>query len=216
MEISKLLQLFGSTPNVTIAGKLLGEAKVLSVKALHGSSKPLFAASLYARDAKPYLYILNDLENAGYFYHDLIQLLGSEKVLFFPSGYKRAAKYGQVDSANEILRTEVLGRLQIETEPYIIVTYPDALAEKVISQDTLSQNTLSISVKEEIGSEKISKLLDAHNFEYVDYVYEPGQYATRGSILDVFSYSSEYPYRIDFSGNEVETIRIFNIDSQFS
>lgn len=216
MEISKLLQLFGSTPNVTIAGKLLGEAKVLSVKGLHGSSKPLFAASLYARDAKPYLYILNDLENAGYFYHDLIQLLGSEKVLFFPSGYKRAAKYGQVDSANEILRTEVLGRLQIETEPYIIVTYPDALAEKVISQDTLSQNTLSISVKEEIGSEKISKLLDAHNFEYVDYVYEPGQYATRGSILDVFSYSSEYPYRIDFFGDEVETIRSFDIDSQLS
>ena len=110
-------------------------------------------------------------------------------------------KYGQVDPATK-LRTEVLVRLQQTDQPYIIVTYPDALAEKVISQKTLFQNTLSISIQDEIGSEEVSKLLDAYKFEYFDYVYEPGQYATRGSILDVFSYSSEYPYRIDFFGDE--------------
>ena len=216
MEISKFLQLFSSKPNVTAASKLLSEVKTLSVKGLQGSSKPLFAASLFSRVAKPYVYVLNNLENAGYFYHDLNQLLDNKRVLFFPSAYKRAAKYGQIDSANEILRTEVLARLQTKTEPYIIVTYPDAIAEKVISQSTLSKNTLSISVKEETGSEEVSKLLDSYKFEYVDYVYEPGQYAMRGSILDVFSYSSEYPYRIDFFGDEVETIRSFDIDSQLS
>ena len=216
MEISKLLHLFGSKANIKAANKLLNEVQSLSIKGLHGSSKALFAASLFSGNAKSYLYILNNLENAGYFYHDLNQILGDKGVLFFPSAYKRAAKYGQVDPANEILRTEVLARLQKTDLPHIIVTYPDALAEKVVSQNTLAENTLAISVHEEIGSEQISKLLDAYNFEYVDYVYEPGQYAMRGSILDVFSYSSEYPYRIDFFGDEVETIRSFDIESQLS
>ena len=216
MDISILLKLFGTKTNVAAASKLLSEVKTLSIKGLHGSSKPLFAASLYNRAHNPYLYILNNLENAGYFYHDLTQLLNDKEVLFFPSGYKRAAKYGQPDPANEILRTEVLERLQKNEKEYIIVTYPDAIAEKVISQSTLKQNTLTVSVSEHIGSEAISKKLDAYQFEYVDYVYEPGQYATRGSILDVFSYSSEFPYRIDFFGDEVETIRSFDIDSQLS
>ena len=216
MDISILLKLFGTKTNVAAASKLLSEVKTLSIKGLHGSSKPLFAASLYNRAPNPYLYILNNLENAGYFYHDLTQLLSDKEVLFFPSGYKRAAKYGQLDPANEILRTEVLERLQKNDKEYIIVTYPDAIAEKVISQSTLKQNTLTVSVSEHIDSEAISKKLDAYQFEYVDYVYEPGQYATRGSILDVFSYSSEFPYRIDFFGDEVETIRSFDIDSQLS
>lgn len=216
MDISILLKLFGTKTNVAAASKLLSEVKTLSIKGLHGSSKPLFAASLYNRAPNPYLYILNNLENAGYFYHDLTQLLNDKEVLFFPSGYKRAAKYGQLDPANEILRTEVLERLQKNDKEYIIVTYPDAIAEKVISQSTLKQNTLTVSVSEHIDSEAISKKLDAYQFEYVDYVYEPGQYATRGSILDVFSYSSEFPYRIDFFGDEVETIRSFDIDSQLS
>ncbi|NLZ95734.1 MAG: transcription-repair coupling factor, partial [Bacteroidales bacterium] len=216
MKISKLLQLFGSDANITATSKLLNEVKTLSIKGLHGSAKALFAASLFSRNPKPYIYILNDLENAGYFYHDLNQIFDRKNVLFFPSAYKRAAKYGQIDPANEILRTEVLAQLQKADQPNIIVTYPDALAEKVVSQNTLSLNTLPISVNEEIGSEKISKLLDSQSFEYVDYVYEPGQYAMRGSILDVFSYSSEYPYRIDFFGDEVETIRSFDIESQLS
>ena len=212
LEISKLLLLLGTKANVTATSKLLKEVNALSVRGLHGSSKALLAASLFNGDPKTYVYILNDLENAGYFYHDLNQILGGKGVLFFPSAYKRAAKYGQVDPANEILRTEVLSRLQKTEQSHIIVTYPDALAEKVISQNTLFKNTLSLSVNENIDSEEVSKLLDSYSFEYVDYVYEPGQYATRGSILDVFSYSNEYPYRIDFFGDEVETIRSFDIE----
>lgn len=216
MDITKLLELFGSNANITATNRLLDEVKTLSVQGLYGSSTALFAASLFFRHRKPYVYILNNLENAGYFYHDLTQLLGHKETFFFPSAYKRAAKYGQIDDANEILRTEVLSRLQKNNQPIIIVTYPDALAEKIVSQKTLKENTLLVSVEEEVGSESISKLLDSHQFEYVDYVYEPGQYAMRGSILDVFSYSSEYPYRIDFFGNEVETIRSFEIESQLS
>ena len=160
--------------------------------------------------------VLNDLEEAGYFYHDLVQLTGGDGIYFFPSAYRRAIKYGHVDPANEILRTEVLSTLQDPTVPFVIVTYPDALAEKVISREVLKENTLKISVGEKLDNMFVSDVLDEYGFEQVDYVYEPGQYAMRGSILDVFSFSYEFPYRIDFFGNEVETIRSFDVETQLS
>jgi len=132
------------------------------------------------------------------------------------TNYKRAAKYGQMDPANEILRTEVLSRLQNNDSSLFIVSYPDALAEKTVSQATLQQNTLKLSVGEQVDSGFVSEVLDSYGFTAVDYVYEPGQYATRGSILDVFSFSNELPYRIDFFGDEVETIRSFEVESQLS
>lgn len=160
--------------------------------------------------------ILNDQEEAGYFYHDLVQLTGSNDIYFFPSAYRRAIKYGHVDPANEILRTEVLSVLQDPEAPFVIVSYPDALAEKVISRDELKKNTLKISVSEKLDNMFVSDVLDEYGFEQVDYVYEPGQYALRGSILDVFSFSYEFPYRIDFFGKEVETIRTFDVETQLS
>ncbi len=160
--------------------------------------------------------ILNDQEEAGYFYHDLVQLTGSNDIYFFPSAYRRAIKYGHVDPANEILRTEVLSVLQDPEAPFVIVSYPDALAEKVISRDELKKNTLKISVGEKLDNMFVSDVLDEYGFEQVDYVYEPGQYALRGSILDVFSFSYEFPYRIDFFGKEVETIRTFDVETQLS
>ncbi|WP_082141913.1 transcription-repair coupling factor [Dysgonomonas macrotermitis] len=176
----------------------------------------MFAASNFLRSSQTYLYILDDAETAGYFYHDLNQLLKSKQVLFFPSAYKRAIKFGQIDSANEILRTEVLSQLQIENNPLLIVSYPEAVAEKVISKKTLKENTLQLKVSEKVDSVFVSKILESYGFEYTEYVYEPGQYAVRGSILDVFSYSCEYPYRIDFFGDEVESIRLFDIENQLS
>lgn len=160
--------------------------------------------------------VLNDQEEAGYFYHDLIQLTGSNDIYFFPSAYRRAIKYGHIDPANEILRTEVLSVLQDPEAPFVIVSYPDALAEKVISREDLKQNTLKISVGEKLDNMFVSDVLDEYGFEQVDYVYEPGQYAIRGSILDVFSFSYEFPYRIDFFGSEVETIRTFDVETQLS
>lgn len=160
--------------------------------------------------------VLNDQEEAGYFYHDLMQLTASNDIYFFPSAYRRAIKYGHIDPANEILRTEVLSVLQDPEAPFVIVTYPDALAEKVISREDLKQNTLKISVREKLDNMFVSDVLDEYGFEQVDYVYEPGQYAIRGSILDVFSFSYEFPYRIDFFGSEVETIRTFDVETQLS
>lgn len=215
-DITQLLRVLEAHPNLAAANKLLKEVKTLSVKGLHGSSRTLFASALYNKQPQTFLFILNDLETAGYFYHDITQILGTKEVLFFPSAYKRAAKYGQIDAANEILRTEVLSRLQSNNSLPLIVSYPDALAEKTVSRATLQENTLRLSVGEQVDSGFVSEVLDSYGFTGVDYVYEPGQYATRGSILDVFSFSNELPYRIDFFGDEVETIRSFDVESQLS
>ena len=201
--------------DMAAAGSLLKKLDVVSVKGLHGSSRAMFATALFNKLPQTYLYILNDAESAGYFYHDITQIKGSENVLFFPSAFKRAIKYGQLDSANEVLRTETLSRLH-DNEPLIIVSYPDALAEKTVSSEQLKEQTLNVSVGDRVDATFISEVLESYGFKYVDYVYEPGQYAQRGSILDVFSFSSEFPFRIDFFGDEVETIRNFELDTQLS
>ncbi|WP_298649984.1 transcription-repair coupling factor [uncultured Proteiniphilum sp.] len=216
IDITQLQQRIEKHPNLAAAGSLLKDIQVLSVTGLHGSSRTLFAAGLFHKHPKTYLYILNDAETAGYFYHDLTQLMGASDVLFFPSAYKRAAKYGQLDRANEVLRAGTLSRLQEENNPLIVVSYPDALAEKTVSRKQLEENTLQVTVGDRIDSDFVSEVLDSQGFQLTDYVYEPGQYAVRGSILDVFSFSSEYPYRIDFFGDEVETIRNFDLESQLS
>ena len=164
----------------------------------------------------PFVFILGDLEEAGYFYHDLTQILGAGRVLFFPSSFRRAIKYGQRDAANEILRTEVLSRLQKKEEGLCVVTYPDALAEKVVSCQELDEKTLKLNASERVDMGFITEVLRSYGFEYADYVYEPGQYAVRGSIIDVFSFSSEFPFRIDFFGDEVESIRTFEVETQLS
>jgi transcription-repair coupling factor (superfamily II helicase) len=216
LELSALQKIFESHKNIQATVDILSKHKNIWIKGLQGSSDAMVAASLYNQTNDCYLYILNDQESAGYFYHDLAQILGQDKVLFFPSAYKRAIKYGQIDPANEILRTEALSILQSTNKHFIIVSYPEAIAEKVASKSALEENTLHIQAGKEIDRTFISDTLDKFKFEYVDYVYEPGQYAIRGSIIDVFSFSSEYPYRIDFFGDEVNTIRTFEIESQLS
>ena len=216
IEIKQLQERVEQNPDISAVGSLLKKVDVLSVKGLQGSSRSLLAPSLIKKSPQTYLYILNDAESAGYFYHDITQIIGSQDVLFFPSAYKRAAKYGQIDAANEVLRTAVLSRLQEKNHSLIIVSYPDALIEKTVSDEQLKDHTLTVSVGEQIDSTFVSEVLDSHGFQYVDYVYEPGQYAQRGSILDLFSYSSEFPYRIDFFGDVVESIRNFDMETQLS
>jgi transcription-repair coupling factor (superfamily II helicase) len=176
----------------------------------------MMTAALFHRHKGQCLCVLNDPDDAGYFYHDLMQLTGGEQVFFFPSAYRRAIKYGHADPANEILRTETLTVLNKPDTPFLIVTFPDALAEKVISNQTLQTHTLKIHTAEKIDLIFVSDVLDEYGFERVDYVYEPGQYAMRGSILDVFSFSYEYPYRIDFFDRRVDTIRSFDVETQLS
>ena len=226
--------------------------RTVHLKGLSASATPMFFAALAASDklwqVPAVLFVLNDLEEAGYFYHDLTQALGEGQVLFLPSSYKRAIKYGQKDSANEVLRTEVLtrlselkienGKLKInstetceehENRPdgnnsqfsilnsqLYIVSYPDALAELVVSQATLTDRSVQLAVGDTVEIPQMEAALVGEGFERVDYVYEPGQFAVRGSIIDVFSYASEYPYRIDLFGDEVDSIRTFEIESQLS
>ncbi|WP_370860243.1 transcription-repair coupling factor [Parabacteroides faecis] len=218
MEVQELLKIFAAHPQITALDTLLNgnTSNNIFLKGLNGSGAAMMIASLFLKRRGSYVCVLNDQEEAGYFYHDLMQLTGSNDIYFFPSAYRRAIKYGHIDPANEILRTEVLSVLQDPEAPFVIVSYPDALAEKVISREDLKQNTLKISVREKLDNMFVSDVLDEYGFEQVDYVYEPGQYAIRGSILDVFSFSYEFPYRIDFFGSEVETIRTFDVETQLS
>ena len=183
------------------------------------------------------VFVLQDNDEAGYFYHDLTQILGTDDVLFFPSSYRRAVKYGQRDAANEILRTETLSRLAALTsvdtqkastgkgtgknadsaaEALYVVTCPEALSELVVSKRRLDERTINIAVGDIIDFADLGRQMREFGFKEVDYVYEPGQFAMRGSIIDVYSYSSELPFRIDFFGDEVDTIRTFEVADQLS
>ncbi|SFW22723.1 transcription-repair coupling factor (superfamily II helicase) [Prevotellaceae bacterium HUN156] len=194
--------------------------KTIFLEGLMCSSAPMLFSALQKKCPAPLLFILQDADEAGYFYHDLVQLLGESDVLFFPSSYRRAIKYGQRDAANEILRTEVLARLSSHSSPInshlYIVTYPEAVAELVISKRILDDRTLGLKRNDTIDADKTAQVLRDLGFTEVDYVYEPGQFALRGSILDVYSYSSELPYRIDLFGDDIDSIRTFEVDTQLS
>ena len=202
MDIVELQRIYAKHPHVKGVAAQLENSSVRTIfmGGLHASASPLFFSALVRNTSRTYVFILGDVEEAGYFYHDLVQINGDESILFFPSSYRRAIKYGQKDPANEILRTEVLSRLQ-KHEPLCIVTYPDALAEMVVSGKELADRTISLQVGQRIETEALMETLYHAGFEQVDYVYELGQYALRGSILDVYSFASEFPYRIDFLGD---------------
>jgi transcription-repair coupling factor (superfamily II helicase) len=179
------------------------------------SSAPLAFSALSLKTSPRLLFIMQDAEEAGYFYHDLCQVMGDKQVLFFPSSYKRAIKYGQKDPASEILRTEVLSQATHHDLLYI-VTYPEALAEMVVTRKQLDARRLTLEQDQTISVDVICKTLREFGFREVDYVYEPGQFALRGSILDVYSYSHEFPFRIDFFGDDIDSIRTFEVENQLS
>ena len=222
MEIQKLLSLFARHPGVKALAKVLQKdsGTAIQLAGLQGSSAALVFASLAEKAPEvlnvPYLFVLDDEEEAGYFYHDLTRFLGDEQVLFFPSSYKRAIKFGQRSAGQEILRTEVLSRLSSGSLPLFVVTHPQALSELVVTKQKLSEQTLSLSVGERVDIMFIQETLLSFGFNKTDYVYEPGQFAVRGSIIDVYSFSHELPYRIDFFGDEVDSIRTFEVHSQLS
>ena len=217
MEIKEIVHIYERSQQANALLQLLDRKtqKAVFLSGLVCSSAPLFFAAIKERLARPVLFVLDDADEAGYFYHDLVQILGQEQAFFFPSSYRRAVKYGQKDAANEILRTEVLARLS-SSQPLYIVSYPDALAELVVSKQNLDERIIKLSVGEQVSQVEISHQLRDFGFVETDYVYEPGQFAVRGSILDIYSYSCEYPFRIDFFGDEIDTIRTFNIEDQLS
>lgn len=196
-----------------------GSKKRTYIEGLVGSAAAMVMCGLKMRaPEQTFLVVMNDADEAGYFYHDMMQICNDNNILFFPSSFRRALKYGQEDDANRILRTEVMSRLtgRRRKEGLVVITHPDAIAEKVASQNDLQDKTLNIAVGDNIARESIEKSLVKLGFKEVTYVYEPGEFAARGSLIDIFSYSSEYPFRIDFFGNEVESIRTFEVENQLS
>lgn len=219
MKIEELRTLYASLPQLGALAKLLkdGKTRHISLNGLVASAPALFFAAFAERCPYPILFILEDADTAGYFHNDL-KALGIEPFLL-PSSYRRAVKYGQRDAGSEILRTETMAALSAEKtegKPLYIVTEPSALAERVVSKERLNDQTIRLETGQEVEVVALEKQLRALGFQEVDYVYEPGQFAVRGSILDVYSYSSEYPFRIDFFGDEIDTLRTFEVETQLS
>ena len=231
MKIQDIQKLYAMLPQAGAIQKIQKDKSIRTVflQGLVASAAPMFFASIAERWKTTTVFVLNDNDEAGYFYNDLKTIAmpadGEGKVaevLFFPSSYRRAVKYGQRDAGNEILRTEVLTRLSALVSgadnalPLYIVTEPSALSELVVSKKQLDERRLTLTVDQHIDIVEVEKTLRSFGFTETDYVYEPGQFAVRGSIIDVYSFSNELPFRIDFFGDDIETIRNFEVETQLS
>lgn len=218
MELREADKLFATEARTAAVEKALGDKKIkrLLLSGLEGSSAAMLFAALKPQK-HPALIVADDFDTAGYIYNDLCQILGPEAVGIFPSGYKRDIKYGQPDAPSQILRTEVLNALGDKKSPLrYVISYPEALAEKVADATTIAGNSVSLKVGGRIILSDLTGRLRELGFRETEYVYEPGQFARRGSIVDVYSYSCELPYRIDFFDDEVDSIRTFNVETQLS
>ncbi len=227
MEISEILKLYARHPQLKALRGALARADLghIHMEGAQGSSMAVafaalaFEARRSASSLPPLLFVMGDAEEAGYFYHDLAQMVGEQTAYYFPSSFRREVRFGQRDAANEILRTEVLGELAQYAQrqsPLLVVTYPDALAELVVSRRQLTASTIVLRQGESHNIAQLEERLQQLGFHRTDYVYEPGEYALRGSILDVYSFSYERPFRVDFFGDEIDSIRTFEIETQLS
>lgn len=191
-------------------------SKHLRLKGLTGSLDTVLLAAVHRSIRTNHLVILDDKEQAAYFYSDLQYLLGDKEVFFFPMSYKRPYEYNETENANILMRAETLNNLSTHTGSQLIVTYPEALSEKVITKKSLASNTFVVQTKSQLNQEFLEEFLFSYDFEKTDFVYEAGQFAIRGGIIDVYSFAHDLPYRIELSGNEVESIRSFDPGSQLS
>ena len=216
MTITDLLTSFPGAARTEALQSLLatgGDRPTLTSVA--GSAAPLMLAAI--QSPHPIVVIASDMDDAGYIYFDLARAVGEEAIAVFPSGYKRDIKYGQVDAPAVVLRTETLRRVaDPQAGVRFLVTYPEAIAEQVAAASDIAAGTISLHVGDRLDFVGLQQQLRDKGFKEVDYVYEPGHFAVRGSILDIFGYGSELPFRIDFFGDDVDSIRTFNIETQLS
>ncbi len=218
-SLQDLIQFFSSHPLVCEVEQFIRSKKSFKVRAkgLSGSCLSVLAATVRSQLSVPFIFIANDKEEASYLYNDLDQLLGESNLCYFPSSFKRGINYAQLNPDALIQRTDTLNTLANKSRsPLIIVTYPEALGEKVLSGAQLNKCSMKLSVGERVSLSFVTEFLYEVGFERVDFVYEPGQFAFRGGIIDIFSFSSSFPYRVDFFGDEVESIRSFGIEDQLS
>lgn len=204
VQTQSLCQTVNLSTGHTTLGGLKGSAISLAIKAVFDGAQ------------KPFLLVCNDKEEAAFYLNDLEKMIGDKEVLFYPGSYRRPYQIEETDNANVLLRAEVLNRINSRRKPAVIVTYPDALFEKVVTRKQLEKNTLKIAVGDQISIDFANEVLFEYQFKRVDFVTEPGEFSVRGGILDVFSFSNDEPYRIEFFGNEIDTIRIFDVETQLS
>ena len=188
----------------------------IQITNLVGSSMSFVISETFKKDDKSYLLIFNDKEEAAYHLNDLEQLLTQKRVLFYPGSYRRPYQIEETDNANVLMRSEVLNRINSRKKPTIIVSYPEALFEKVVTKKDLERNTLKLSVSESVSLDFVNEILFEYNFNRVDFVTEPGDFSVRGGIIDVFSFSNDEPFRIEFFGDEIDSIRTFDVETQLS
>ncbi len=217
MSILSLLQLYDSSPKIKqIGDSLKSQGLKIQFNGLIGSSFSFVLQSLFKNSEHPFLVLLNDKEEAAYYLNDLEKMIGEEDVLFYPGSYRRPYQIEDTDNANVLLRAEVLNRINSRKKPAVIVTYPEALFEKVVTKKDLDKNTLKINEGDQMSIEFINEVLFEYEFKRVDFITEPGEFSVRGGIIDVFSFSNDHPYRIEFFGNEVDSIRSFDVETQLS
>ncbi|MGM0496725.1 MAG: transcription-repair coupling factor [Bacteroidota bacterium] len=215
MDLKELSYQYKEHPKAEEFLTQLEKSHNIYLQGIAGSIDGLFASGTIEQNSRPYLFIFGDKEEAAYFFNDIQYLLPEQQTFFFSSSFKRSIQFGQEDPTNIILRTELLNAIN-NNERYIAVTYPEAIIERVISRKEINQKTLEIHTSENISSDFLNDVLFEYDFEQVDFVYEPGQFSVRGSIIDIFSFSADHPYRIDFFGDQVESIRSFDVESQLS
>ena len=217
MSKATIASLFEKSEQIKqIIQTLKQEKQQIQITNLIGSSLSFLIAETFRKTEKPYLLIFEDKEEAAYYLNDLEQLLGEKNLLFYPASYRRAYQIEETDNANILLRAEVLNRINSRRKPAVIVTYPQALFEQVITKRELDRNTLKVNVSEELSLDFVNEMLFEYHFNRVDFVSEPGEFAVRGGIIDVFSFSNDEPYRIEFFGDEVDRIRTFDVETQLS
>jgi len=214
---SALFQKYDASPKISkIADSISIREQKIQLKGLVGSSLSFVVKSLFSKSEEPFLLILNDKEEAAYYLNDLEQMINDEDVLFYPGSYRNPYQIEDTDNANILLRAEVLNRINSRKKPSLIVTYPEAIFEKVVTKKELDKNTLKVAVGDKISIDFINEVLFEYEFRRVDFITEPGEFSVRGGIIDVFSFSNDNPYRIEFFGNEVDSIRSFDVETQLS
>ncbi len=214
MEIKKLFN--ESTVTKQLVQDITSARRVISLKGLVGSSLSFQTEALFRQSELPFLLIFNDKEEAAYCLNDLETLINKEDVLFYPGSYRRPYQIEETDNANVLLRAEVLNRISSRKKPAIIVSYAEAVFEKVVTKKVLEKNTLRVAVGDLLSIDFVNETLFEYNFKRVDFVAEPGEFSVRGGIIDVFSFSNDNPYRIEFFGDEIDSIRTFDVETQLS
>ena len=217
MSKSLISQVFAQSPQLQKLQNAIAQSQnKIHLQGLIGSSLSFVIENCFKQSDLPFLCIFNDKEEAAYYLNDLEQLLGDKNVLFYPGSYRRPYQIEETDNANVLLRAEVLNRINSRKKPALVITYPDALFEKVVTRKELEKNTLKINVGDTLSLDFVNEVLFEYQFKRVDFVTEPGEFSVRGGIVDVFSFSNDIPYRIEFFGDEVDSIRTFDVETQLS